>query len=94
MKVELSARPRLAKRARLRLDRKTGEYVLLYPEKGLLLNATSAAIAKRCTGEQTVSEIVIELAAEFSEPDAKRLEGEVLELLGALAERGLITEVA
>ena len=94
MKVELSARPRLAPRARLRLDRKTGEYVLLYPEKGLLLNATSAAIAQRCTGERTVSEIVLELAQEFSEPDPKRLEAEVLELLSALAERGLITEAS
>jgi len=94
MKVELSARPRLATRARLRLDRKTGEYVLLYPEKGLLLNATSAAIAKRCTGEHTVSEIVLALAAEFRQVDAKRLEGEVLELLNALAERGLLTEAS
>ena len=94
MKVELSARPKLATRARLRLDRKTGEYVLLYPEKGLLLNASSAAIAKRCTGEHTVSEIVLELAQEFSEPDPKRLEREVLELLSALAERGLITEAS
>lgn len=94
MKVELSARPRLAKRAKLRLDRKTGEHVLLYPEKGLLLNTTSAAIAQLCTGEHSVSEMIAQLARDFGEKDSERLEREVLDFLGALAERGLLAEPA
>ncbi len=94
MKVELSARPKLAKRAKLRLDRKTGEHVLLYPEKGLLLNKTSAAIARLCTGERSVNEMIVELARDFGENDPTRLEREVLEFLSALAERGLLAESA
>jgi pyrroloquinoline quinone biosynthesis protein D len=94
MKVELSARPKLAKRAQLRLDRKTGEHVLLYPEKGLLLNKTSAAIAALCTGERSVSEMITELARQFGVADAARLEREVLDFLSALSERGLLAESA
>jgi len=92
MKVELSARPKLAKRAKLRPDRKTGGHALLYPEKGLLLNETSAAIARLCTGEHRVSEMIAELAREFGEQDRARLEREVLDFLQALADRGLLTE--
>jgi coenzyme PQQ biosynthesis protein PqqD len=92
MKVELSARLKLAKRAKLRLDRKTGAQVLLYPEKGLLLNPTSAAIAQLCTGEHRVDEMIAVLWREFGEPDRARLERDVLEFLQSLVERGLLTE--
>jgi pyrroloquinoline quinone biosynthesis protein D len=94
MTAELPIRPRLAKRARLRLDQKTGGYVLLYPEKGLLLNATSAAIAQRCDGKHTVPEIIGELGREFSEPDARRVERDVLEFLSSLSQRGLLMEAS
>jgi coenzyme PQQ biosynthesis protein PqqD len=90
MSFELSDKPKLAPRARLRLDRQTGGYVLLYPEKGLALNATSAAIAQRCNGELTVQEIVNQLGQQFAEQDTARLEREVVEFLHALAERGLL----
>jgi hypothetical protein len=36
--------PRLAPRARLRFDRHAGQWLLLYPERGLALNASAAAI--------------------------------------------------
>jgi pyrroloquinoline quinone biosynthesis protein D len=92
MKLELVSRPKLAGRAKLRRDHRTGGHVLLYPEKGLVLNATSAAIVSRCTGELTVAEIARQLSQEFSESDVARLEREVVELLTALAERGLLAE--
>src|SRR5262249_37838533 len=44
-------RPRLSPRARLREDARRGEVLLLYPERGLLLNSTAAAIARLLTGE-------------------------------------------
>lgn len=92
MKLERGSRPRLAARAKLRRDHRTGEQVLLYPEKGLLLNATSAAIAARCTGALSVGEIIEQLSREFGEADLARLEREVLDFLGSLAERGLLAE--
>ena len=44
MPAALSAdsRPQLARKARLRTDRLTGETLLLYPEHGLVLNASAA----------------------------------------------------
>jgi coenzyme PQQ biosynthesis protein PqqD len=90
MKLELASRPKLASRAKLRRDHVSGEQVLLYPEKGLVLNASSAAIAQRCKGELTVAEIAAQLTREFGESDVRRLEREVLEFLTALAERGLL----
>ena len=90
MKLELASRPALASRAKLRRDHVTGQHVLLYPEKGLVLNATSAAIAARCTGELTVAEIAAQLSREFGESDLARLEREVVEFLTALAQRGLL----
>ena len=77
----------------MRLDRKTDQYVLLYPEKGLLLNATGAAIAKRCTGELSVTEIVAELAQDYAARSPADLEAEVIAFLGVLAERGLLAGV-
>lgn len=94
MKLDSDSRPKLAPRAKLRRDHVTGEQVLLYPEKGLVLNASSAAIATRCTGELTVAEIASQLSREFGEADVSRLEQEVLEFLTALAQRGLLAEPA
>jgi len=87
--TDLAQKPKLASKAKLRLDAKTGKYILLYPEKGLLLNATGAAILKLCTGEHTLENIIAALASEFqSEPAA--LEAEVLTFVQGLLDRGLL----
>jgi pyrroloquinoline quinone biosynthesis protein D len=87
--LELSLRPKLAPKTKLRLDPKTGKYILLYPEKGLLLNPTGAAILKLCTGEHELRAIIATLAVEFqSEPSV--LEPEVLGFVRGLLDRGLI----
>ena len=86
---DLALRPKLAPKAKLRLDPKSGKYILLYPEKGLLLNPTGAAILKLCTGELALSEIIARLATEFSsEPEV--LSPEVLTFVQGLLERGLL----
>ena len=87
--ASLELKPKLASKAKLRLDPKTGKYILLYPEKGLLLNPTGAAILKLCDGQQTLAAIVTTLAAEFqSDPDVLRVE--VLTFVQALLDRGLL----
>jgi pyrroloquinoline quinone biosynthesis protein D len=87
--LDLALRPKLAPKTKLRLDPKTGKYILLYPEKGLLLNPTGAAILKLCTGEHALSAIISTLAAEFqSEPAV--LGPEVLSFVQGLLDRGLI----
>ncbi|MGC4089888.1 MAG: pyrroloquinoline quinone biosynthesis protein PqqE [Polyangiaceae bacterium] len=61
--IDPSARPKLASKAKLRLDPKTNKQVLLYPEKGLELNATGGAIVSLCNGELSFAEIVGAAAA-------------------------------
>jgi hypothetical protein len=83
MTTALSAdsRPRLARKARLREDRIAGETLLLYPEHGLVLNPSAAAIVRLCDG-RSVRDIASELSAPLDD---------VLELLDALSDRGLVT---
>ena len=85
----LETRPRLAAKAKLRLDAKSGKHILLYPEKGLLLNPTGTAILQLCDGERTLSAVVLELALQF-QTEPERLRPEVLAFVQALLERGLL----
>jgi coenzyme PQQ biosynthesis protein PqqD len=87
--LSLDLKPKLSPKCKLRLDPKTGKYVLLYPEKGLLLNPTGAAIVQRCSGEHTLSAIILALSLDFA-GDAERLKIEVLEFVSGLIDRGLI----
>lgn len=79
--ISADSAPRLARKARLRTDRLTGETLLLYPEHGLVLNESAAAIMRLCDGRSAAA-IATELGAPLSD---------VLELLNALGERGLVT---
>ena len=83
-------RPRLAPKARLRWDRKAARYMLLYPERGLVLNATAADVVQLCTGEHTVGVIVERLTAKYAAQSREAIEQEVLTFLTRMAERGLI----
>ncbi|HEX2669924.1 MAG TPA: pyrroloquinoline quinone biosynthesis peptide chaperone PqqD [Polyangiaceae bacterium] len=87
--ASLALKPKLSPKAKLRLDPKTGKYILLYPEKGLLLNPTGAAILKLCSGEQSLEAIIATLAAEFAS-DAEVLRPEVLTFVQGLLDRGLL----
>jgi hypothetical protein len=78
--VSADSRPQLARKARLRTDRLTGETLLLYPEHGLVLNQSAAAILRLCDG-RSAGDIAAELAAPLAD---------VLELLTTLSERGLV----
>jgi coenzyme PQQ biosynthesis protein PqqD len=87
--LSLELKPKLAPKCKLRLDPKSGKYILLYPEKGLLLNPTGAAILKLCDGQQPLSAIIVTLAAEF-QSDADVLRVELLTFVQALLDRGLL----
>jgi coenzyme PQQ biosynthesis protein PqqD len=88
--ISPESRPRLAAKARLRWDRKGERYMLLYPERGLVLNPTAADVVQRCTGEHTVAAIVEELAAKYVPQPREAIEREVLTFLTRMAERGLV----
>ena len=79
--LSADSRPHLARKARLRDDRVSGETLLLYPEHGLVLNPSAAAILRLCDG-RSVRDIATELAAPVDD---------VLEFLTTLRDRGLVT---
>jgi pyrroloquinoline quinone biosynthesis protein D len=82
--VNADARPTLSRKAKLRTDRLTGDTLLLYPEHGLVLNESAAAIVRLCDGRA-----VRDIAAALDAPLA-----DVIDLLEALAERGLVKEAS
>ena len=86
------SRPRLAARARLRFDRHAAQWLLLYPERGLVLNAQAAAIAQLLTGEHSVDAIVTRLLATFPTASRDAIERDVLEFLDVLATRRLVDD--
>ena len=90
--ISAGTRPRLAAKARLRWDRKDERWMLLYPERGLVLNPTAADVVRLCTGERTVEAIVEELAGKYPSQPREALEHEVMTFLGRLAERGLVSD--
>lgn len=90
--IALTSRPRLASKVRLRLDRHSGQHMLLYPERGLALNPTAAAVAELCTGAHSVAAIVDALEARFETTPRDVIEHEALAFLQVLRERGLIEE--
>ncbi|HSF07577.1 MAG TPA: pyrroloquinoline quinone biosynthesis peptide chaperone PqqD [Methylomirabilota bacterium] len=92
--ISPTSRPRLAPKARVRFDRRGQQYMLLYPEKGLALNSTAAAVVALCTGEHTVEAIVEQLAAKASSEPRERVEREILAFLQIMADRGLVKDGA
>jgi pyrroloquinoline quinone biosynthesis protein D len=84
------ARPQLSPKVRLRFDRRTGRYLLLYPETGLDLSRTATEIARLCTGEWTVDEIAQFLAQIHSEVSLVEITRDVRDFLTTLAGRGLV----
>jgi pyrroloquinoline quinone biosynthesis protein D len=89
--TELS-RPKLAAKARLRVDRRSGGWMLLTPERGLLLNTSAGEILELCTGRFTVGMIVERLVDRHGKNGREAIVVDVFSLLAALSARGLIEE--
>ena len=90
MMLSPASRPKLASKARLRWDTREGKHFLLYPERGLLLNATAAEIVGLCTGEHTVDGIVDQLAEKYPGKARAEIEHEVTAFLAQIQSRGLL----
>lgn len=87
-------RPRLSPKVRLRFDRHTGRHLLLYPERGLELSNTATAIARLCTGEWTIDEMVDHLTRVYTDVSPDEMRREVCGFLDVLADRGLLQRVS
>lgn len=82
--------PRLAKKARLKLDRHANKYMIIYPERGLELNHAAAAIAKKCDGARSVAIIANELAVEHEGTPRDAIEHDVIAFVSMLRDKGLL----
>ena len=84
-------RPRLATGARLRYDEVREEHLLLVPEGVVRLNATAAEVLGLCDGERSLDDIAGVLSARY---DGADLRDDVLELVDAMAQKGLVVDAA
>ena len=84
-------RPRLMPGARLRYDEVREEHVLLVPEGVVRLNPTAAEVLELCDGERSLDDIVGALSERY---DGTDLRDDVLELVDAMAQRGLVVDAA
>lgn len=82
--------PRLSTRARLKWDRVGNRHLLLYPERGIALSESAAAILKLCDGDHSVDAIVEEMVRTHTAADAELVRRDVVALLEAMGRRGLI----
>lgn len=82
-------KPRLKRHVRLRLDEMTGHTFVLYPEMGLLLNASGIRILQLCEEGRTFLEITAILADESQSP-SDTVARDVRAFLLELFQRGLL----
>jgi pyrroloquinoline quinone biosynthesis protein D len=83
------AQPRFPRGVRLHWDRTREAWVILAPERVLFPDEIAVEILRRCDGTASVAGIASELAARF-EADLATVQGDVIELLADLAEKGFI----
>ncbi|MFC5512535.1 pyrroloquinoline quinone biosynthesis peptide chaperone PqqD [Massilia jejuensis] len=81
----LPDKPALSRVFRMQWEEAQNNYVLLYPEGMVKLNASAAEILKRCDGKHDVAAIVAELEQAFG---ASGLQADVDDFLCAANERG------
>lgn len=80
---------KLAKKARLRFDRHSGKHMIVYPERGLELNESAAAIAKKLDGTRDAAAIAEELAREHG-ADPSEVARDVEAFVEELRSKGLL----
>ena len=87
----LSERPTLSGRTRIKYDRFSTRFLLLAPERGLILNRTAHEVVELCaSGKRSVGQVIDELHERYPEVDMEKLGREVCELLDALERRALL----
>jgi pyrroloquinoline quinone biosynthesis protein D len=84
-------RPRLVTGARLRYDEVREEHLLLIPEGAVRLNPTAAEVLELCDGERSLDDIVGALSARYEGADVRN---DVVDLVEAMAQRGLVIDAA
>jgi pyrroloquinoline quinone biosynthesis protein D len=85
--VTEGGKPRLLAKTRMRFDKVRQSYVLLLPERAVLLNTTAAETLELCDGTRTVAGVIETLQQKYPGADLKT---DVVELLREADKRGWI----
>ena len=62
----MSTKPAIARGFRLQWEPAQNAHVLLYPEGMVKLNGSAGEILKRCDGQRTMQDIVVDLESTFN----------------------------
>lgn len=81
--------PKLASKARLRWDKIEQKHLLLYPERGLVLNKSGAAILAMCDGKHTVEMMAASFRGSHDADQAEILE-QIKQFLDEMRKKGLL----
>ena len=84
-----TARPKLSPGVKLQFDRTRSQWILQAPERVFVLDEIAYEILQRCTGETSVSALIVDLSVAF-EADAAEIGADVRELLGNLTEKRVV----
>lgn len=87
--IEGASLPHLPRGVKLRHDERRGHWVVLAPERVLVLDETSLEILQRCDGKMSVDAIVGELATAYDAP-REEIGADVTALLQDLADKGFV----
>jgi coenzyme PQQ biosynthesis protein PqqD len=87
----VSRRPKLSGRARIKYDRLSGRFLLLSPERGLLLNRTAHEVLELFwNGARSLDQVIGELHDRYPVVSRAELERDVCELVDKLERRALL----
>jgi len=89
MALDLEARPRLGPGVRLKYDEARESWVLLAPERVLMLDETALEILQRLDGQKTINDLVNELVTAY-DADRGEILADVTELLNGLLEKRVL----
>jgi pyrroloquinoline quinone biosynthesis protein D len=84
-----ASRPSLPKHLKLRFDKTREQWIVLAPERVLVLDQTSHEVLKRCDGTTSVAAIVADLATAFDAPP-EVIGADVAALLQDMADKGYL----
>jgi coenzyme PQQ biosynthesis protein PqqD len=82
--------PRLSPNARLRWDHRAERFMLLYPERGLLLNDAAYVALSLCNGHRRTHEVALILARRFELKDVDAVLASLNHFLGRLGRLGVV----
>nr|WP_298683507.1 pyrroloquinoline quinone biosynthesis peptide chaperone PqqD [uncultured Dongia sp.] len=87
--LAVDSMPRLAPGVRLHFDETRQAWMLLAPERVLMLDETSLDIVQRCDGATQVTALIDGLAQAYS-ADRAEIDGDVRSLLSGLIEKRVL----